>query len=340
MRAVEQDHPAAGTDTGAEQGDDPAGHRRADHPAEVERRRVEGDGVGERLAADHLVDERLAGRRVERRGGAEGEGDDVDVPRLDDTGDGEDAEECGSRRHGDLRHHHHRALGEAVGDHPGDRREQQDRQELQAGRQAEGAGAAGEGEDEPVLGDALHPGPGVGDQRPGGEQPVVADPQGGERRLHAWLARRSRSGATAPQQVTFVRVEVGEVDGEPGVAAPAVLVEHGPGVVGESDDDLATVGLVGGAGDEPDILEAVDGARHRRRLDLLDRRQLADRQVAVAREGAEGGQLGERQVAAAAFEAQPPGEPHHADTQCRRRGRRPRRSSVVARWSARLRAHR
>ena len=31
---------------------------------------------------DHLVDERLAGRRVERRAGAEQEREHVDVPRL------------------------------------------------------------------------------------------------------------------------------------------------------------------------------------------------------------------------------------------------------------------
>ena len=51
-------------------------------------------------------------------------------------------------------------------------------QELQAGRDAERAGAAGEREDEPVLGDALHPRADVGHERAGGEQPVVADAAG------------------------------------------------------------------------------------------------------------------------------------------------------------------
>ena len=196
-RAVEQDHPSAGADTGSEEGDDATGYRRSDHAAEVERRRVEGHRVGERVAADHLVDERLAGRGVERCGGAEGEGDGVHMPGLGDSGDRQDTEKGGSRRHGDLRHHHHRSLGEAIGEDTGDRGEQQDRQELQTGRQAEGAGTAGEGEHEPVLGDALHPCPRVGDKRAGGEQAVVADPQCGERRSHGSLARRSRSGATA-----------------------------------------------------------------------------------------------------------------------------------------------
>ena len=119
------------------------------------------------------------------------------------------------------------------------------------------------------------------------------------------------------EQITFAGFELGEMEGEPGVAAPAVLVEHRPGLVGESDDDLAAVGLVGGPGDESGILEAVDGPRHRRWLDLLDRRQLADGEVAVPGQGAESRQLGERQIAAAALEAQATGEPHHANAQRR-----------------------
>ena len=72
---------------------------------------------------------------------------------------------------------------------------------------------------------------------------------------------------------------------------------------------------MGGPGDEAGLLEAVDRPRHRRWLDVLHRGQLADGEVAVAGQGAEGGQLGEREIAAAALEAQPAGEAHHPDAQ-------------------------
>ena len=154
----------------------------------------------------------------------------VDVPRLGDAGDGEDAEHRGGRRHDDLRHHHHRALGEAIGDHAGDRREQQDRQELQPGRQAEGAGAAGEGEHEPVLGDALHPRARC--WRPASRRRTAGSCGSAARRT--WTSRFAGHAVEKwrdrAQQVDVRRVEVGEVQGQPGVAAPAVLVEHCPGL--------------------------------------------------------------------------------------------------------------
>ena len=61
-------------------GDEAAGDRRADDATEVERRRVEPDSVRELVAPHHLVDERLACRRVDRGADAEQERDHVDVP--------------------------------------------------------------------------------------------------------------------------------------------------------------------------------------------------------------------------------------------------------------------
>ena len=52
-------------------------------------------------------------------------------------------------------------------------------------------GATGEAEYQPVLGDALHPGPGVGDEVTRREQPDVPDPQGAEGPTGlAWLGGR------------------------------------------------------------------------------------------------------------------------------------------------------
>ena len=61
-------------------------------------------------------------------------------------------------------------------------------------------------------------------------------------------------GCNGAQQIAFAGFQVGEVRGEPGVAPTSVLVEHGASMLGEPDDDLASVGLVGGAGDEAGIL--------------------------------------------------------------------------------------
>ena len=119
----------------------------------------------------------------------------VDVPRATDSGDGEHAEQGGGGAHGHLGDDEDAPLRVAVGETPGDGRQQHDRQELEPGGDAEGAGAAGEREHEPVLGDALHPRADVGDERAGGEQPVVADPQRGERGPHE-PASRSSIGAT------------------------------------------------------------------------------------------------------------------------------------------------
>ena len=209
------------------------------------------------------------------------------------------------------------------------RGEQQDRQELQAGRDAERPGAAGEREDQPVLGDALHPRADVGHQRAGGEQAVVADAERGERAVvadavdqprelasdarqlgrargrrrrrqqrralarsssRARRADRGRSHAVARGRRSIVRrshAAPASVDGgsarrtwRPSTRAAARVHEPAPST------------------------GSVDRARHRRRLDVLGRGQLADGGVAESLQRRQHGQLGERQVAVAALEAQ------------------------------------
>ena len=180
---------------------------------------------------DHLGDERLAGRGVEGRADAEDERQQVDVPDLDDAGHGDQAEHqrgAGHHRLGDLEQP---ALGEAVGDHAGVRREQQHGQELEAGGDAERrAAAAGELEHQPVLGDALHPGAGVADDAAGGVLAVVGVVQRLERGTQGWsvLPREvveDRGGL--PQHGALLGRELGEPAGEPGVAAGAVGAHRG-----------------------------------------------------------------------------------------------------------------
>ena len=72
--------------------------------------------------------------------------------------------------HGSLGADQQPALGQPVGEQPGERGQQQHRRELQAGGDADGdRGVVGEdGEDQPVLGDALHPGADVRHDGAGG----------------------------------------------------------------------------------------------------------------------------------------------------------------------------
>ena len=143
---VDEDDPAGGDRSPAEGGDQHAGEAGADEARGVEAGGVEADRVGEVDRVDDLGHERLSRRGVEGRGRAEQEGQDVDVPDLGRARDGEEAEHRGGQRHAEVGQLEQPLLGHPVGDQPGERGEQQEGQELQAGGDPErgGAGAAGE----------------------------------------------------------------------------------------------------------------------------------------------------------------------------------------------------
>ena len=124
-----------------------------------------------------------------------------------------------------------RRFAVAVGEHTGDGRQQHDRQELQPGGDPEGTGAAGEGEHQPVLGDALHPRADVGDRRnrwrTGGSC--------GSAGRRTWSSRAGQpveDRRDARQQVALVGVEAVEVEREPRVASAAIAGEDLAGGVG------------------------------------------------------------------------------------------------------------
>jgi hypothetical protein len=78
------------------------------------------------------------------------------VPQLDRAGQVEHCQHEGEHGHRGLRAEQQPALVVAVGQHPAVEAEQQHRQELQAGGDAErDARAAGQVEHQPVLGDPL-----------------------------------------------------------------------------------------------------------------------------------------------------------------------------------------
>ncbi len=182
---VGDDHPAGGGHAAAQQRDREAGDGRADDARDVEAGRVEPHGVGEVGLVDHLGDEGLARGGVERGGDPEHEGQDVDVPDLHRAGDRQDAQHHRGGGHADVRHLEQAALGDPVGDDAGERRQQQDREELQPGRDADrGRAVGGQQQHQPVLGDALHPGADVRHQVARCVAAVVGVVQGAERGAH------------------------------------------------------------------------------------------------------------------------------------------------------------
>lgn len=145
-----------------------------DQPRGLEVGGVQADRVAQLVLADHFGDEGLPGGVVEDGDQAEDEGDQVDVPDLHVPAQREPGEGQAGEAHGGLGEQQQLALGEAVGDDTAVEPEEQHRQELQRGGDADRGGRAGEAEHQPVLGDALHPGARVGHHLAGGEEAVVA----------------------------------------------------------------------------------------------------------------------------------------------------------------------
>ena len=147
-------------------GDHQAGGRGSQQSGGVEGGGVQPDGVGEVPGGHHARHEDLPRRCVIGADHSGGESREVDVPQLSAAGqdvDGQQGRDDAQRRLGD---HEELALVDAVGDHPGVRAEQQRRQELERGRGPRGRGRVvrEDAQHEPVLGHALHPRAGVGDQ--------------------------------------------------------------------------------------------------------------------------------------------------------------------------------
>ena len=218
-------------------------------------------------------------------------------------------------RHDRLRDRQQDPLREAVGQHAGERRDEQERQELQAGGEAEPDAAGAEvGDHEPVLRDPLHPGAGVRDQRGDEEEPVVVDRERAERGTHQ-AASRSRIGTAARRtsRSSFVSSFIRCASQASRLRRSAITrVAAG---LGELDHHLPPVGLVRDPTDVTGLLEAAHRARHRRRPDLLVLGEVADRHAAVPLERAHHRELVEAHRVVGALEPQPAGQPHHPEAQ-------------------------
>ena len=152
----------------------------AEQAAEMPDRRVHADRVAEVTLADHLVDEDLLGGLVHDIHEAQEARGEVHLPDLHGPGEHEHSQHGGEHRHRGLSRQQHEPFRATVRDETTDQSEQQSGQGLQRGGDADGCGAAGESEDQPVLGDALHPTARVGQRLAEGEQSVVADAEGSE----------------------------------------------------------------------------------------------------------------------------------------------------------------
>ena len=169
-------------------------------------------------------------------------------------------------------------------------------QELEGRREAERHAAAGELQHQPALGDDLHPRAGERHELTGEEQPVVADAERAEgapgdeaeARHSASSITRSRMPAARSSVASSVGGQRPEVGGEVGVLARAAALDEAlaPGVSATARD-AAVVGIAR-PGDELQLLEPGDDARHRRGAHPLDRRQLTEGQRAESLDGRRG----------------------------------------------------
>ena len=78
--------------------DQEPGDRRTDHARAVERRRGQRERVGQQVTADHLGNERLPGRGLDRLDHAVDAGRDEDVPQAHHAGDDEQTQGAGDDR--------------------------------------------------------------------------------------------------------------------------------------------------------------------------------------------------------------------------------------------------
>ena len=105
---------------------------------------------------------------------------DDDHPDLDDTGQREHGEDRGEHHHHGLHDEDRLALRQDVGEHAAEQAEDHHREELRGSDHAQPERVVGELEDEPGLGDLLHPRPDQRDELAAEEQLVVAVAEGAQ----------------------------------------------------------------------------------------------------------------------------------------------------------------
>ena len=174
---------------------------RTNEARSMESGRVEGDSVRHLVLRHELAHEGLARRGIDGGDSPRNEGQDVLVPELARPRQYNDADDEGDEADPRLRALQEAAPGDAIREDPRPRRKQDDRQELQGGDHADLRGVV-IGEDRqhvPILGDALKPRAGRGNQ--GGDEPIPI--------VHVAHGRECCRHADPPSLTAVARTERG-----------------------------------------------------------------------------------------------------------------------------------
>jgi hypothetical protein len=134
------------------------------------------------VLAHQLGHERLAHRGIESGGAAEQKGEDIDMPKPHQPGDGENAQRQSQHAHRRLRHQQKTPLVEMIGRRSRPGQQQELRPELQGHHHTDGRGVMMRqlGQHQPILCRALDPGADVGHERARHPHPIVEAAQGAE----------------------------------------------------------------------------------------------------------------------------------------------------------------
>ena len=142
----------------AEPADQDARDGRTHDPRRVEGGGVQRDGVHEIVAPDQAHHEGLSYRRVERGGEPGDEPEERDLPVLGAPGQDEERQRPRLAREDRLGGDQQPPRRPAIGDHPREGREQEDRPELERSKEPQLERRVRQLEDQPGLRDGLHPG--------------------------------------------------------------------------------------------------------------------------------------------------------------------------------------
>ncbi len=167
-----------------------SGDCRADDARAVEHGRVQGDGIHQVFAADHVDEECLPRGNVERIDHTESGGQHHDLPHLDAMGEGERRENRRQNHRRDLRADDHAPAIMTVGHDATDWRHDEHGDLAGEAYRAQQQRRIGHAIDQPRLRNGLHPGADQRDQLAGKEQLEVAMTKCAHRQRQPRLARR------------------------------------------------------------------------------------------------------------------------------------------------------
>ncbi len=202
---------------------------------------------------------------------------------------------------------HQAPLVDAVGDHAAVRAEHQDRRHLHGHQQPERGAGVGQRQQQPALGDRLHPGADQRDGLAGVVAAVVRDREGRERaRLEAAqdvqrgssrteAASASRAGSAASSAAASASDSASRWRARLAVRSAWMRAWRCRPAAGHVDERGAAIVGRGRAGDQPGVAQLARDARQHRRVEALQRGQFGEPDRAGGRDGRQRRELRRRQ---------------------------------------------